>query len=137
MSELLAKDEVYNIVGAAMEVYNEKGVGFLEAVYQECLEIELGIRGIPFAPQKELPVYYKGRLLKKTYQADFVCYEKIIVEIKALDRLSANEEAQILNYLKSSNFEVGVLINFGSRNKLEWDRKIWTPDAYPPKKSRF
>lgn len=137
MNELLAKDEVYKIVGAAMEVYNEKGVGFLEEVYQECLEIELEMRGIPFISQKELPLYYKGRLLKKRYRADFVCYENIIVEIKALDRLTTNEEAQILNYLKATGFQVGVLINFGSRNKLEWDRKIWTPETYTPKKSRF
>jgi|SRR5581483_3977447 GxxExxY protein len=137
MNDLLFKDEVYKIVGAAMEVYNEKGVGFLEEVYQECLEIELETRGIPFVSQKELPLYYKGRLLKKKYRADFVCYDKIVVEIKALERLSTNEEAQILNYLKATKLEVGVLINFGARNKLEWDRKIWTPDTYVPKKTRF
>lgn len=137
MNELLMKDEVYKIVGAAMEVYNERGVGFLEEVYQECLEIEFELRGIPFTPQQELPLYYKGRLLKKKYRADFVCYDKIIVEIKALDRLTTNEEAQILNYLRATTRELGVLINFGSRNKLEWERKIWTPETYLPKKSSF
>lgn len=137
MNDLLFKDEVYKIVGAAMDVYNEQGVGFLEEVYQECLEIELGLRDIPFVAQKDLPLYYKGRLLKKKYRADFVCYDKIIVEIKALERLTTNEEAQVLNYLKATGLEVGVLINFGSRNKMEWDRKIWTPEMYRSKKARF
>ncbi len=109
MNDLLFKDKVYKIVGAAMDVYNEQGVGFLEEVYQECLEIELGLRDIPFMAQKDLPLYYKGRLLKKKYRADFVCYDKIVVEIKALERLTTNEEAQVLNYLKATGLEVGVL----------------------------
>ena len=137
MDELLCKEEVYNIVGAAMDVYNEQGVGFLEEVYQECLEIEFGLRGIPFVSQKELPLFYKGRQLRKKYRADFVCYEKIIVELKALERLTANEESQILNYLKATKLQVGVLINFGARNKLEWDRKVWTPGMHVPKKARL
>ncbi len=125
MTELLHKEEVYQIVGAAMEVHNVLGCGFLEAVYQEAMEIELADRNIPFVPQQELPVRYRDRVLKKHYFVDFVVFEKILVEIKALDKLSTREEAQILNYLKASPLEVGVVINFGSE-KLEWKRKILT-----------
>lgn len=128
MENLIAKDEVYAIVGAAMEVYNQQGVGFLEAVYQECLEIEFTERGIPFVAQKELPIFYKGQRLKKTYVADFVCYDKIIVELKAIERLTDHERSQILNYLKATKLEVGVLLNFGARRKLDWEREIWTQE---------
>jgi len=123
MSNLLFKDEVYAIVGAAMEVHNELKDGFLEPVYQEAMEIELTKRAIPFSPQQEIPIKYKDQLLKKTYVADFVAFEKIIVEIKALDHLSGREEAQLLNYLKASGMELGLLINFGAR-KLEWKRMV-------------
>src|SRR5438876_5283568 len=104
MSELLLKDEVYAIIGAAMEVYNELGPGFLEAVYQEALGIELESRGIPHEPYKQLKLYYKGRQLKKEYIADFGCYEQIIVEMKAIDRLGMSEYAQILKYLKANHY---------------------------------
>lgn len=126
MTELLYKEEVYVIVGAAMEVYNELGCGFLEPVYQEALEIELPLRGIPFEPQKELPISYKGRRLQKTYVADFIAFEKVIVEIKALDRLTSRGESQLLNYLKATNLQVGMLINFGAANGLEWKRMVKT-----------
>jgi GxxExxY protein len=119
MDELLYKEEVYAIIGAAIEVHRELGPGFLEAVYQEALEIELNLREIPSAPQHPLKVSYKSRTLAKEYFADFLCYSKIIVEIKALDRLSSKEEAQLLNYLKATGCRVGVLINFGSHGKLE------------------
>ncbi len=124
MVELICKEEVYAIVGAAMQVYNELGSGFLEAVYQEALEIEMGLRHIPFEPQKELVVCYKGRCLKKTYVADFVAYGIIIVEIKAHDRLTPLDDAQLLHYLNATGTEVGVLINFGSKNNLEWKRLV-------------
>ena len=120
---LLFKDEVYAIIGAAMEVHNELKDGFLEPVYQEALEIELAKCDIPFTPQQEIPIQYKDLLLKKTYVADFVAFEKIIVEIKALDHLSGREEAQMLNYLKASKLELGLLINFGTK-KLEWKRMV-------------
>ena len=123
MSELIYKDEVFGIVGAAMEVHGELGCGFLEAVYQEAFQLELQSRQIPFVSQKQLPVFYKGRRLAKEYYADVVCYENIIVELKALDRLSTNATAQILNYLKASRLKVGVLINFGS-SSLEWKRFV-------------
>ena len=126
MPELLYKDEVYAIVGAAMEVYNTLGSGFFEAVYQEALEIELAERGIPFETQKELHIFYKRRQLEKTYCADFAAFGKIVVEIKALDRLTSHEEAQLLNYLKATGWEVGVLINFGATGKLEWKRMVMT-----------
>jgi len=125
MPELILKDEVYAIVGAAMEVHREKGFGFNEPVYQECMEIELADRKIPAMAQKEMPISYKGRLLKKTYIADFVAFGKIVVELKALDKLTSREEAQVINYLKSSGLEVGVLINFGAPS-LEWKRIVLT-----------
>ena len=125
MAELILKEEVYAIIGAAMEVHRIKGHGFAEPVYQECMEIELAERGLPAVPQKELPIFYKGRRLKKTYVADFVGYGKIIVELKALDRLTEREEAQVINYLKSSGLEVAVLINFGAPS-LEWKRIVLT-----------
>jgi len=125
MSQLLFKDEVYAIIGAAMEVHNELKDGFLEAVYQEAMEVELAKRAIPFTPQQEIPIKYKDQLLKKTYMADFIAFEMIIVEIKALDHLSRREEAQMLNYLKASKLEMGLLINFGTK-KLEWKRMVRT-----------
>lgn len=124
MSELLLKDEVYNVVGAAMEVYYQLGTGFLEAIYQEALEIELERRGIPFEPQRSLALEYKGHLLRKAYVADLVCYEQINVELKVADRLTNIEVAQLINYLKVTKMRVGLLFNFGSRGQLEWKRYV-------------
>jgi len=124
VAKLLCKDEVYAVVGAAMEVYNELGAGFLEPVYQEVLEIELTERGVPFEAQKELRIRYKGRLLKKTYQVDMIVFGKVIVELKALDHLTSREESQVLNYLNATGLEVGLLINFGAEGKLEWKRLV-------------
>ena len=123
-TKLLYKDEVYAIIGAAIEVHRELGPGFLEAVYQEALEIELEERVVPFESQKPLPIFYKKRRLKKEYIADAICYDKIIVELKALDKLSGREKAQLLNYLKATGLRVGLLINFGSDGTLEWERLI-------------
>ena len=125
MPELIFKDEVYAIVGAAMEVHRENGPGFAEPVYQECLELELADRKVPFVPRKEMPIFYKDQPIKKTYVADLVAYDKIIVELKALDKLTSREEAQVINYLKVSKLEVGVLINFGAAS-LEWKRIVLT-----------
>ena len=124
MSELILKEEVYAVVGAAIEVHRELGPGFLEAIYQEAMEIELRARGIPFDAQKPIQVRYKDQILSKKYVADLICFDLIIVELKALNRLSGNEQAQILNYLKATGFKVGVLINFGSHGKLEWKRFV-------------
>ncbi len=124
MEELLFKDEVFQIVGAAIEVHKELGHGFLEPVYQESLEIEFGLRGIPFESQKRLELAYKGIVLKKEYVPDLICFDQIVVEIKALDRLTSLETAQILNYLKATGLRLGLLINFGSVGRLEWKRFI-------------
>jgi GxxExxY protein len=122
--ELLYRDEVYAIVGRAIEVHRELGCGFLEAVYQEAMEIELAAVGIAYERCKELRISYKGQLLQKSYVADLVCYDRIIVELKALDQLTGKEEAQLLNYLKATGLRVGLLLNFGSQGKLEWKRFV-------------
>lgn len=122
--ELLLKDEVYAVVGAAMEVYNELGPGFLEAVYHEAMEIELERRGIPYQSRARLQIRYKGRILKKEYEADLISHGQLLIELKALSRLSSQEEAQLLNYLKATGQRVGLLINFGHPAKLEWKRFI-------------
>ena len=124
MTKLLLKDEVYAVAGAAIDVHRELGPGFLEAVYQEAMEIELKAREIPFVAQKPVTVQYKGLTLDKRYFADLVCFDQIIVEIKALGRLSGTEDSQVLNYLKATGYKVGVLINFGSHGKLEWKRFV-------------
>lgn len=124
MSELLFKEEVFAIIGAAIELHRELGRGFLEAVYQEAFEIEFMERKVPYELQKRLNILYKGKVLEKEYIADFVCYDKIIVELKALTSLSGNEDAQVLNYLKVTGKRLGLLINFGSYGRLEWKRLI-------------
>ena len=125
MPKLLYKNEVYTLIGAAMEVYNVLGPGFLESVYQEALEIELSIRGISFESQRELNIRYKEHQLKQQYKPDFIVFEKIIVEIKALNQLTSQDQGQLLNYLKATGLTVGVLINFGAEKELEWKRMIW------------
>ena len=102
------------------------GPGFLESVYQEALEIELSTRGISFESPQELNIRYKEYQLKQQYKPDFVVYEKIIVEIKALNHLASHEQAQLLNYLKATGLPVGVLINFGAEKDLEWKRMVWS-----------
>jgi GxxExxY protein len=124
MTELLLKEEVFKIVGAAIEVHRELGSGFLEPVYQEALAIELATCLVPFEAQKAIQILYKGRKLKKEYVPDFVCYQQIILELKALTQLSGVEEAQALNYLKATGFRVALLLNFGSHGKLEWKRLV-------------
>ena len=124
MAELILKDEVYAIVGAAQEVYYQLGTGFLKAVYQEAMEIEMSRRQIPFEPQKQLYINYKGTILKKEYYADFVCYEQIIVELKAETALCGRDVSQLLNYQKAAKMRVGLLFNFGSVGKLEWKRYV-------------
>ena len=124
MSELKLKEEVYAVIGAGIDVHRELGPGFLESIYQEAMEIELTGRNIPFVAQQAISVRYKNVTLKKQYFADLVCFEKVIVEIKALPHLSGTEKAQILNYLKGTGFPIGVLINFGSHGKLEWKRLV-------------
>ena len=124
MSDFLYKQETFDIIGAAMEVHKELGFGFLEAVYQEALELEFQYRKIPYQREAKLNIYYKGQLLKKHYEADFICYNKIIVELKALSALTSEHEAQLLNYLKSTKLKVGLLINFG-QNSLKYKRMVY------------
>jgi GxxExxY protein len=130
MTELLYKDEVYAIIGAAMDVYNDLGPGFLENVYQEAMEIELVSRKITARASQEIHIKFKGRVLKKFYIADVICYDKIIVEIKAMDKLTLKEEGQVINYLKATGLKVGVLINFGHHPSLEWKRLVFTEDFF-------
>jgi GxxExxY protein len=122
--EIVYKQEAYDIVGACFEVYNEMGCGFLEAVYQECLQIEFETRGIPFRPQAELVLRYKGRPLNQKYQPDFVCFDKIVVEIKAASELMDEHRAQVHNYLKATGYRLGLLVNFGHFPRLEYERIV-------------
>lgn len=117
--ELLFKDECYAIQGAIFEVYREMGCGFLEAVYQECLEKEFRSRELPFEAQKELLLSYKSQPLSQTYKPDFVCYGKIIVELKSVKEIASEHKAQLLNYLKATGLELGLLVNFGAYPKVE------------------
>lgn len=123
MTQLLYKDEVYQIIGAAMEVHRELGPGFLEAVYQEALEIEFQQLLLPYEREKLLSIFYKGNKLNKTYSADFLCFNKIIIELKALSQLTGDHESQLINYLKATTLRVGILINFGTQS-LEYKRMI-------------
>ena len=113
MNDLIFAEEIYNITRAAMDVQNELGTGFLEPVYQEALAIEMKNRGIPFEREKELTIEYKGITLNKKYYADFVCYDDIILELKAVDSIRDEHVAQVLNYLHASQKKLGYIINFG------------------------
>lgn len=126
MSDLIYKDESYAIIGACFEVYKEKGCGFLEAVYQECVEIEFEYQNIPYISQKCLDIFYRGRKLEQIYKPDFMCFDKIIIEIKAAQILAKEHQAQVMNYLKATGYELGLLVNFGHYPKLEYDRIAWT-----------
>lgn len=115
----------YTIIGAAMEVHKHLGQGFLEPVYQEALAIEFGKRNIPFQREVRLPIHYKGHLLGTTYCADFICFDSIVVELKAIARMSGIEESQVINYLKATSFQLGLLLNFGTRS-LEHRRLVFS-----------
>jgi GxxExxY protein len=124
MAELLYPSESYRIIGACFEVYKELGPGFLEAVYQESLEIEFDLQNIPFHSQPELPLVYKGRKLQRCYKPDFLCYDGIIVEIKAVGELNDVFRAQLMNYLKATRMRLGLLVNFNHHPKLEHERIV-------------
>ena len=118
----------YGIIGAAMEAHRELGSGFLEAVYQEALAQEFEAREVPFCREVEVPVRYNGRRLNTSYRADFLCYGSVIVEVKALAKLRGAEESQIINYLKATGLEVGLLLNFGAVS-LEYKRFVFSASA--------
>lgn len=121
---ILFKEESYKIIGAALKVYNTLGHGFLESVYHEALKIEFDRANIPYENEKDIKICYQGVELKQTYRADFVCHNKIIIELKAVSKLEDSHRSQIFNYLKATNHKLGILINFGNPDKLEWERKV-------------
>jgi GxxExxY protein len=122
--ELLFKEQVFRIVGAAMEVYNELGPGFLESVYQEAMELELTDREIPFLRQVPLRIKFKDRVLKKRFAADLICFGAVLVDLKATEKLTKADKSQVLNYLHATGLRVGLLINFGHPDSLDWDRVV-------------
>jgi len=124
MTEILYKEECYKIQGAIFAVYTEIGCGFLEAVYQECLAREFRLRSIPFVTQKELRLYYKGELIDQIYCSDFICYDKIILELKAIQDVTPAHKAQVLNYLKMTRLQLGLLANFGHYPGATVDRIV-------------
>ena len=119
---LIYEKETYAIRGAVFEVYKEMGCGFLESVYQECMEKEVESRGIPFVAQPELKLNYKDSVLQQTYKPDFICYNLIILELKAVKDIAPEHKAQIINYLKATELKLGLLINFGSHPKVQIER---------------
>jgi GxxExxY protein len=120
----LQREECYQIRGAVFDVYREMGCGFLEAVYQECLEKELSKRGVSFIAHQELRLFYKGEILQQTYVPDLICYESIIVELKALAVTTGTHKAQVLNYLKATGMRLGLLVNFGCHPKATVERIV-------------
>ena len=126
MKDLTSKDpKTYAIIGAAMEVHRQLGCGFLEPVYQEALAIEFSRRAISFRREESLPVFYKEVRLNTPYRVDFICFDGVVVELKALARLGGTEEAQLINYLKAGAYEIGLLLNFGTRS-LEYRRFVFS-----------
>lgn len=124
MSNLIYENETFAIRGAVFEVYKEMGCGYLEAVYQECLEKEFRLREIPFVAQATLQLKYKGELLCQTYKPDLICFDSVVVELKAISAISGEHLAQVLNYLKATGMKLGLLVNFGCYPKATVDRLV-------------
>jgi len=122
MNEMLFKDEVYAIQGAVFEVYKTMGNMWAEEVYQQCLELELEARGIPFSAKAELPIFYKGKKIVKAYIPDVICYGQIILELKACQMIADEHRRQILNYLRITGHHLGLLVNFGDYPKVAIER---------------
>ena len=121
---MILEKETFELRGACFEVYGEKGCGFVEAVYQECLELELTLRGIAFVPQPRLQLEYKGRQLRAEFQPDLICFQQLVVELKAMKELTDEHRAQVHNYLKATGHRVGLLVNFGHYPGAEIERII-------------
>lgn len=124
--DLLFREEAYRLIGACMAVHSEKGNGFAEPVYQDALEIELELSMIPFESQRNFQISYRGRPLKHTYTPDLICFEKVLLELKAAKSLTDEHRAQVINYLKITGLQLGLLVNFGSHPRLEWERIVHT-----------
>ena len=124
MNKLIHEELTYKILGACFEVYREKGCGFLEGVYQECLEFEFELQGLAARSLVQIPLSYKGRPLTKTYIADFVCYDRVLLELKAVSALTDEHRAQVQNYLHATGLRVGLLVNFGHFPKIEHERFV-------------
>jgi GxxExxY protein len=124
MVDIIYKQESFEIIGACFEVYKDKGCGFLEAVYEECLELELSDRNIPFVAKPLLSLAYKNRPIKSKYQPDLICYDKIVVELKAATGLADEHRAQVHNYLRAAKMKLGLLVNFGHHPKIEYERIV-------------
>ena len=143
VADLLFKEESYRIMGACFAVYRDKGCGFLEPVYQQCLEIEFEFQRLPVVSQKTLTLAYRERTLRQTYEPDFICFDKIILEIKAVSKLADEHRAQLLNYLNATGLQLGLLVNFGHYPKLEYERMVNTKksrltcEATPNEESNF
>ena len=131
--EILYKEESYKIVGACFEVYREKGCGFLEQVYQECMEIELRLQGVLYVAKKPLALEYKSCPLRSTYEPDFVCHDKIVLELKAVTELTDEHRAQVQNYLKATGLKLGLLVNFGHYPKAQVERIVAERGRYEKK----
>jgi len=133
MPEILYKNESYKLMGACFEVYKEKGCGFHENIFQECLELEFGIQGLPAIPKPWVELEYKGRKLQNKLQPDFICYGDIILELKAVSEIVDDHRAQVMNYLKATKKRLGLLVNFGHYPGLQWERIVasdhWAPPA--------
>jgi len=123
-TELIYKDESYAIIGACFAVYRDKGCGFLEPVYHECLEIELQFQRIPFSSKLFQTLQFRGRTLIQTFSPDFICYDKIILEIKVVSELCDKHRAQVLNYLSATSFKIGLLVNFGHCPGMQYERLL-------------
>lgn len=126
MSDLIYPRESYEIIGACFEVYNEKGSGFHEPVYHDCLELEFGMHKFPFRHEPSLQLSYKGHPIAHTYSPDFTCWDKIVLELKAVEKLTDEHVSQVLNYLSATGYQLGLLVNFGHHERLEWKRIVRT-----------
>lgn len=134
--QIIYREEAYEIIGACFEVYKEKGHGFSEGVFQECLELELKSQALPFVAQQHISLEYKGTPLKQSLVPDFVVHDKIILEIKAVREIVDEHRAQVLNYLKASGFRLGLLVNFGHYPKAQYERLVFG-DSLPEEEIRF